>query len=1166
MFTDKAQALLDRAKDYGNRAAARELDLRSLLAAISEDSESSVLLAQCFHRPTNELRADMPKFSPPVTCPGKLPLAEGTRTALAEAKSLAAKVPDRVHPGFVDIRHLVCALATCREFCLELKVGPITPEEAISQLISWYESNSSSLNLEELTERLRSLRSELLSKVFGQDHAVHAFIEGLFNAEVVATADLARKAPRSLFVFAGPPGVGKTFLAELGASHLDRPFKRFDMSAYSGHQQNEALVGMGRSYIGAHSGVLTEFVEKNPNAILLFDEIEKAHVNTIHLFLQILDAGVLEDKFQERDVIFKDTTIIFTTNAGKRLYDNPNQSGINRANAAFHRRTVLDALENETNTRTGEPFFPPAICSRMATGYPILFNHLGIDELGRVVESEIHRVGSLIEAQHYKLVTFDDRVPLCLVLREGSKPDARMVKSQAESFVKGEVFKFCNLFKIERLENALEGVSRIHLALDEDDHGFAPEIQQLFETSEKPRVLFIGDRDLEDLLRDTVSEINWSFADSANEAMEMLALEETDLVLLDLWLGRLTTSRALSVQHFDHVPAASRQLDLGQEILRTIHDRLPNVPVFLLSLIESDDNDSSDGTIDEELFLACVRGGGSRGLIQCRFVDMMTSGWESHRDQFTADLKRTVRRLHREKMAGRLGQERKVLSFDTAPRMDEANRAVNIRLRNLRLGRAVAAADAGEMVEDVERPSTRFDEVIGADAAKEELKFFIDYLKNPRRFAALGLKPPKGVLLHGPPGTGKTMLARAMAGESNVAFIAAAATNFVTIWQGSGPQNVRDLFARARRYAPSIVFIDEIDAIGRVRTGGGSAHATEETLNALLTELDGFTSPLPDRPVFVLSATNFKVDSDDQESPERSTRTLDPALVRRFSRTILVDLPERSAREKYLRVRLEGRRNCSISNETIKLISDRSTGMSIANLESVIETAARHAAKLGSDLTGELLEEAFETVRYGESKARDPVSVRRTAIHEAGHTVLYWLCGRWPSYVTVVARGDHGGYMAPSSEDAEEGSHSRQDLLAKIRVALAGRAAELLAFGAEEGLTTGAVGDLERATHIARQIVCRFGMSEDFGLLVTPEIFKYEGALSSTVYLRINEVAGRILKEEMERTREMLEENQIHLDAVAEELIKKERLTGEDLLDILPALVGPAVRRGTEAL
>jgi hypothetical protein len=368
MFTQRAQAVIDLAKDMAFSSGSPELGLSPVLAAIGKHSEARVLLAECVGMMPDGLEKTCPEMPEPVSCPGKLRLGGPTGTMLTCAKELAGEVPDRTHPGLIGLRHLACALAVSREACAILKAMPKTQQDVAALLASWYERDAQAPHLDELAERLRNLRNELLKKVFGQDHAVHAFVEGLFNTEVVAAADTQRKAPRAVFVFAGPPGVGKTYLAELGASLLDRSFRRFDMTAFSGHKQNDALIGMAKMYRGAHPGALTEFVEENPNAILLFGEIEKAHQNTIYLFLQILDAGTLEDKYHERNVGFRDTMSIFTTNVGRKLYDRPNSSGIHAANAAFHRRTILDALENETDPRTRQPFFPAAICSRMAAG------------------------------------------------------------------------------------------------------------------------------------------------------------------------------------------------------------------------------------------------------------------------------------------------------------------------------------------------------------------------------------------------------------------------------------------------------------------------------------------------------------------------------------------------------------------------------------------------------------------------------------------------------------------------------------------------------------------------------------------------------------------------------------------------------------------------------
>jgi ATP-dependent 26S proteasome regulatory subunit len=1040
MFTDKAQAIVDLAKDFAHTTGAKELNLASLTLAMSRHTEAGILLAECIGLTPEKLKLALPSSEEPARCPGKLPVAESVRALLQTAKELAQEVPDRSHPGLVDLHHLACALAMSREVCATLNVSPLSKEDAAARLNTWCIEEALNPKLEELTARLRILRTDLIAKVYGQDHAVQAFVEGLFNAEVVATSDRERKSPRAGFVFAGPPGVGKTFLAELGASHLNRPFKRFDMSAYSDHQQQTALVGFEESYKGAQPGVLTGFVEKNPNAILLFDEIEKAHLNTIHLFLQILDAGRLEDKFLKRDVSFTDTTIIFTTNAGRKLYDHSSDNGVRSANAAFHRKTILDALENEMDSRTGKPFFPSSICSRMATGYPVMFNHLRVNELERVVQAELGRVAGLLERQYRKQVKFQELLPMCLVLREGGRADARTLRSQAETFLKTELFRFCQLFNTDRLEEVWEKVDSLRLELGESVGSLQPELRMMFEAADRPRVLLVAGEDLTELYRESVPDVDWRVATTAPNAMQVLADEEVDMVLLDLSLGSGLGDAGQTMQQFDHVPAGARGLDRGQEILRQIRERLPGMPVYLLALSETDESKNDAGKVDDEVFLACAQAGGARGVVTSRFIDGMVKEWPRNRDEFKSGLLEITRRLHREKAAARLAQERKVLSFDTVPQVDSARREISIRLRNLRLTRAIAAADAGEILQEVERPRTRFDEVIGADTAKEELRFFIDFLKNPRRFSALGLKPPKGVLLHGPPGTGKTMLARAMAAESNVAFLPVSATNFVTIWQGSGPQNIRDLFARARRYAPAIVFIDEIDAVGKVRTGGSSGQAEESTLNALLTEMDGFIGSSPDRPVFVLAATNFNVLNDGRDNPDRRSRALDPALVRRFSRAILVDLPDKAARRQYLTMRMrDAKFGSGIEESVIDLLAEKSAGMSIANLEQVIETAGRNAMQKNQKMTGDLLMEALDTERGGEVKSWTPEFLEGTARHEAGHTVMYWLAGWWSPEVTVIARAKYGGYMRHCDEEMKRECSTREDILANIRVCRQGK-------------------------------------------------------------------------------------------------------------------------------
>jgi ATP-dependent metalloprotease FtsH len=1153
MFTEKAQTVIDLAKDMASGDGSSELGLPHLLGSMTRHAEGRVLLAEAADLAPEQLSGACPDLPEPTPCNGKLSLNAAVRNVLSVAKGFAEEVADRSHPGLIDVRHLTCAMASSREVCELLKLPCRSRESSLALLASWYERDASVPALDELTDRLRRLRDALLQKVFGQDHAVHTVVEGLFNAEVVAAADTDRKGPQGIFVFAGPPGVGKTYLAALGASMLVRPFKRFDMTAYSGHEQNDGLVGMARMYRGAHPGGLTEFVEKNPNAVLLLDEIEKAHQNTIQLFLQVLDAGRLEDKFHERSVPFRDTIIIFTTNAGRSLYDRPNSTGIHQASASFHRRTILSALETETDSRTGEPYFPAPICSRMATGYPVLFNHLGVNELERVTQAELTRVGGLIERQYYKQVAFDERVPICLVLREGARSDARTLRFQAESFVKTELHRVCQLFETDRLEDALAQVDTLRFALDQDSGRDDPEVVSLFESEDRPTVLLVAAEGLAELFRARVAKVNWYSAQTADAALEILAEHDVDMVLLDIWIGRVAGSPTVTMRQFDRAPAAARSLAAGQELLRKLHERAPAVPVYLLGLDEPSGKAGLGGRVDEELLMACIRGGGARGVVPHCLADDADDERQQRRDRSEAELLAVCERIHRERNADHLGREHKVLTFKTAPRFDRLSGEMVIRLRDLRLSRAIAAADAGEILEEIERPRVKFEEVIGADAAKEELKFFVDYLKNPKRFAALGLKPPKGVLLYGPPGTGKTMLARAIAGESDVAFLSASASSFVTIWQGSGPQSIRDLFARARRYAPAILFIDEIDAIGRPRTGGvGGAQASETTLNALLTEMDGFTSSSAERPVFVLAATNFRVQSEDRDAPERSARSLDPALVRRFSRTILVELPDTAARKQYLNLRIGEAKRANVSDSAVELLAEKSVGMSIADIEQVIETAGRKAAKDDGLITDDILLEAMDTAREGEVKEWSPELLERTARHEAGHTIIYWLSGWLSPEVSIIARGDHGGGMRRCEAEIKRESVTREEMLARIRVSLGGRAAEMVYYGEDAGLTTGASGDLENATNIARQMICRYGMEGQFGLLATPELLSHPEAIGTPVYQEVNRCAGAMLKEQMAATAKQLEQHKNHLDAVAKALIEKNRLHRKELEDLLP--------------
>ena len=985
--------------------------------------------------------------------------------------------------------------------------------------------------LPSLTSRIRHMRAKLLSTVHGQDHVVHAFTEGMFAAEVLAASDEKRKRPRAIFVFAGPPGVGKTFLAEQAAEALGTPFKRFDMSSFADHQSYMGLVGFEKSYQGAKAGTLTGFVKENPHSILLFDEIEKAHLNTIQLFLQILDAGRLTDRFSDEDVAFKDTIIIFTSNAGRSLYE-----GDAKQNAAgVPRKTLINALETEKNPQTGQPFFPTAITSRMATGWPLLFNHLQAHNLEKISAGEMKRFCGLFEKQYGIEAEFDPLVPTALLFSEGGQADARTLRAQTELFFKNEVFKVCRLFNEEHFGTALSGVAKLRFTVETDKLPDA--VRPLFFCDEKPEILLYGSPLFAARCREKLNGYLVYDTQSVEEALSIAGEKDIRLMLLDV-AGKSVASdesydrmetvyegfeaSPLSVGAFDFAPMAAGMLRDGNRLFRSVRERLPELPVYLL--------ETEEFSIDPELLMSFVRAG-ARGKLMEPIDDFSV---------FEDQLSSICRELYMQGVAARMAAERKVLYYESAPRLNEKQAEITVRLREFSLKRATAADDADSVLDDVEKPNVHFTDVIGACDAKDELKFFIDYLKNPKKFSAQGLKPPKGVLLYGPPGTGKTMLAKAMAGESDVAFIPAVASAFVTKYQGSGPEAVRALFKKARRYAPAILFIDEIDAVGRKRGESNTSHGEEMALNALLTEMDGFSVD-PKRPVFVLAATNFDVGEG-----QGGMGVIDPALARRFDRKILVDLPNAEEREQFVRMHLKKNKTHTVSEDMITRLGSRSAGMSPANLASVMELANRMAVKLRKPLDDAILDEAYELTKHGAKKDWGYEYLERVARHESGHAFLCYLGGHTPAYLTIVARGGHGGYMEHSAAEQAPLS-TRQELIDRIRTSLGGRAAEIAYYGEKDGVSTGASGDLESATRVARAMICNYGMDDGFGMAVmTPE-----EATRGPLAAKVSERVSAIIREEMETTIRLITKNKPRIDRMVDALMKKNKLSGAEMEELL---------------
>ncbi|MBR2986856.1 MAG: AAA family ATPase [Clostridia bacterium] len=957
-----------------------------------------------------------------------------------------------------------------------------------------------------LVSKVNQVRDKLLEVVYGQDHAISAFTSGYFRAELTSLTNQGNKKPRATFLFAGPPGTGKTFLAEEIAANLGLPYCRFDMSEYSDKEANIEFCGSDKVYKNGKAGNVTSFVEENPNCIILFDEVEKAHLNVIHLFLQILDAGRIRDNYTDNEVSFADTILIFTTNVGKRLYEDPTIPNL----STVSRKRIIKALSSETKPGSDEPAFPGAICSRFASGNVVMFNHIGAAQLIKIVDKELQANAKRLKKGVAIELEIDSTVPVALMFSEGAAADARTVKGRAQTFFNDELYELFRLLESDKVANGVDKLEKVKMVCSLDRA--KEDVRVCFFDDEPKTVLVFADDETVSLVASKCSSIKVVGATTLADAKKAIAKHDVTLVLADIFCG--ADEGAKSLLNREDVESEAR------DFMRYLVEIGSSLPVYLIS-------DGSDD-FDTEEMLSFAREG-VRGSITVKKGAKIEN-----------DIQSICVDLHRQASMLRLAGANRIISFKTAQTVSEDGTEAEIRLYDFVLSLAPDADNASKSVlNNISRPDVHFDDVIGAADAKGELTYFIDYLKNPKRFMGKGVKAPKGVLLYGPPGTGKTLLAKAMAGESDVTFIAAEGNQFLKKYTGEGTDEVHALFNAARKYAPSILFIDEIDAIAKNRVGAGAA---EDVLTAFLTEMDGFKTD-PTKPVFILAATNFDVEPG-------SAKSLDPALMRRFDRRIYIDLPNKDERRRFIRMRASKNEAICLSEEEIGNLAMRSTGMSLAQLDSVFELALRNAIR-AKDLRVDdaVMEEAFETFVSGEEKKWDPAELERTARHEAGHTLVCWLSGERPSYVTVVARGNHGGYMQHEDREAK-GSYSKEDLLQRIRTSLGGRAAEIVYYGEEDGYTTGASGDLATATRVATAMLCSYGMDETFGLaVVQPETAS--DALSGEVRERVNV----ILAEELKRTVALIAKNRVAMDALVNALLTQNHLNGEGITRILESTV-----------
>lgn len=927
--------------------------------------------------------------------------------------------------------------------------------------------------LSKQAEKIGLLKMGLLSKVRGQRHAVDEVVQSIFECEMFSSRNPKRKGPLATFLFTGPSGVGKTFLAEQCGELLGRPMLVVDMSEYSDNLAN-------LKFNGEHGqpAVVTGFVRSNPDGIIVFDEVEKAHINTIHLFLQILDAGRLMDHQLKKEVSFRNNIIIMTTNAGKALYEDAGACDL----SGTPRSVILDALRTDKNPQTGEPYFPECITTRMANGHVILFNHLEPYALMEIVRDEIALQIRLFEEASGIRVEYDPRRLSALVLYNGGgMADARTLRGLARSILVRELQEIV-MQLYGKGSAAVDALQSLTLSVEIQQQ---EEVDSLFVSREPMYAAVFADGPAQVLAgqakqEDTVFEV---IAD--RDLFKRRIRGVTDYVLIDPLCG---------VEDAERIPNDIEDIHShGMEMFNYIREFSPEIPVYIL-----------DAAPEAGRGFDTLLARGARGIIPMDQTDPQSFHQALKELSFNALINNAVYAL---------GRSGKYLTFNCAQYIIDDSCAV-VSFEKLQLRSAPRAGDNGLIAKKGENNNLKFADIIGCKAAKQTLGEYCKALDNPRQVALSGKRMPKGVLLYGPPGTGKTMLAKAMANECNATFLPVSATSFFGSLVGQTEGNIRELFRKARKYAPSIIFVDEVDAIGRMRSGSSATSHNEDALNTFLAEMDGFVTD-EKRPVFILAATNYELEGE-------GGRVLDPAFVRRFDSKLLIPLPDTDDRYEFLLncLKKHGIHFGDDHESILRNMAKRTGGMSNADLEMMNAQFVRAVGDGEPDRN--LYMDTLDAFRFGEVNKMDPEHLRQTACHEAGHALVCRLCGTTPSFLTVVSRGGYGGFMESAGENP--GTYTFNQLMDIVCRCLAGRLAEVELYGKEKGINTGASSDIKKARYYVRASLGDFAMGQKLFARLDPQ------------------EAEELICSQYARTQSMLQQHRPALEALTELLAQKKSL------------------------
>ncbi len=939
-------------------------------------------------------------------------------------------------------------------------------------------TNGKSYSALHLARKSKLLTEQLSNKVIGQNQAIESVSKGFLSSSLKPN-----QGPRLIYTFLGPSGVGKTYLASQFTELLqslegnDYQFSSYSMENYADERDGARLFGSGAQYTDSAMGLLTTSVKCYPRQVIVFDEIEKAHTNVIQSLLSILDTGIGKDVTSSDEIDFSQCIVIFTSNLGQEKF---------AQNKTGKELNVLDILATSKNPNSGVKLAPEFI-NRLTKGYPILFNALKVNHFINLAEREINSSKSVSGLTF----NFNDRFSSFLIQTICPDLNVRRLLSAISKFQADVILEIVDLVDsdVDSLNIDIEIKDELHslnealniLILD-DDHRIV-DAEQRFT---------VGNSKVE------FDDVSLNHCHQKEDLEKYLIKHKPDVLLVDLEI-------------------IENKSELQQVI--DIANRFNQHIIIFTFIVDCDNTGKQKLGINNEVREHFSLEYSNANINQLKYL-----------------IDRIRYYFFTEMQVRKVIQRHQTLKY--TPTYNFSGDNVLINLDKFEHKQLVFSDDLSKSnFFKFSLPETNLNDVIGLERAKQRLNEVVSWMKNPKQLASLQVDIPTGFLFSGPPGTGKTLLARSLAGECELPFFSVAAADLVNTQDGSTSQNIKELFETARKYAPAIIFIDEIDAIGLDRSKNDSMY-NSIVVNTLLTEMDGFTKQ--DEPIFVLAATNY-------------AEVLDKALTRpgRFDETIICDLPNKSARKQFLDLFVK-KHQLIWQPEDISILVDRTQGLSSAELDQVLRESLYLALGAGTGVSMEHVNDCITRISYGLPSASVIMSEeekRRTAYHESGHLIAYKLL--FPDFsvdfVTIIPRDQALGFVAARRPDEYNGN-TRDSISKHLQVLLAGRVAEKLCVGDSKLVSTGAASDIQKATQYAMDAIYEGGLSEDIGSVNLKMLTKYEE--SNLLHTAQENVRHWIAQSETDIETLLLSNYEL-FSYFAEELIQKESLHGDEIEKII---------------